>query len=199
MPKHIQCQCQQVINLFDGLFAASHNTRLVCALCDGRHGELDQPVYEPAQAHKASHQIVFAHGYFASALHEISHWCLAGEERRLLEDFGYWYRPDGRNSQQQKAFEKVEIKPQALEWLFSLASRQVFVASADNLTAEASNDLAFRLAVSSQARAYLDHGLPPQASLWLDQLKQVYGGQVLCEQLYWPEEDNAQLERPKTP
>ena len=32
-------------------------------------------------------KIVFAHGFFASALHEISHWCMAGQKRRLLNDF----------------------------------------------------------------------------------------------------------------
>jgi elongation factor P hydroxylase len=64
----------------------------------------------------------------------------------------------------------------------------VFVASADNLAAEATDDLVFRLAVSAQARAYLTHGLPPQAALLLAQLQQKFGGQVRLEQLYWPEE-----------
>ena len=188
MPTLTQCQCQDIINLFDGLFAKSDNTRLLCAVCDGRYGDLDQPVYEPANTHRVSHQIVFAHGYFASALHEISHWCLAGKARRLLADFGYWYRPDGRSQNQQAEFEKVEVKPQALEWLFSLASQRVFVASADNLAAEAIDDLVFRLAVSAQARAYLTQGLPPQAAELLFQLQQTFGGQVMLEQLYWPEE-----------
>ena len=195
MLKSTQCKCQKIIDLFNDLFIASYNTRLVCAVCDGRQGELDQPIYEPANSHRANHQVVFAHGHFASALHEISHWCVAGDARRLIEDFGYWYRPDGRSEQQQKEFEKVEIKPQALEWLFSLASQQVFVASADNLTAKTVDDLAFRLAVSSQARSFLSHGLPPQATLWLAQLKQTYGGQVLIEHLYWSDEE-VKFEKP---
>jgi elongation factor P hydroxylase len=188
MPTYSKCQCQEIIYLFDGLFAESLNTRLVCALCDGRHDELDEPVYEPANPQRAYHQIVFAHGYFASALHEISHWCVAGKERRLLEDFGYWYRPDGRTKQQQVEFEKVEVKPQALEWLFSISSKRVYVVSADNLAGEECDDLAFRLAVSAQARGYFTHGLPPQAALLLSQLKQTYKGQVTLDQLYWPEE-----------
>ena len=76
-----------------------------------------------------------------------------------------------------------------------MASRQVFVASADNLTAGISDDHAFRLAVSSQARFFLTHDLPPQAALWLAQLKQAYGGQVLLEHLYWPDEE-VEFERP---
>ena len=184
-----QCQCQKIITLFNALFVESDNTRLVCALCDGRHGELGEPVYEPANSERTYHQIVFAHGYFASAFHEISHWCVAGKARRLLGDFGYWYRPDGRNQEQQTEFEKVEVKPQALEWLFSLASQREFVASADNLAGEECNDLAFRLAVSAQARAYVTHGLPSQAALMFSQLQQTYGGKATLDQLYWPEED----------
>jgi hypothetical protein len=111
MLKHTQCQCQIIITLFDELFLHSHNTQLLCALCDGRYGEADEPVYEPANAVHSHHQLVFAHGYFSSALHEISHWCVAGSSRRLLEDFGYWYQPDGRSALEQAEFEKVEIKP----------------------------------------------------------------------------------------
>lgn len=194
----IQCQCKQIIKLFDDLFAASHNTRLLCALCNGRHGQLDEPVYEPANCLQTSHQIVFAHGYFASALHEVSHWFVAGQARRLQVDYGYWYHPDGRTELQQKQFEKVEVKPQALEWIFSLASQRLFTASADNLAAGACDDLAFRLAVSAQARAYLAHGLPHQAQLFLFQLQQTYAGQVTLEQLFWPEEKGAEEKGPQT-
>lgn len=176
------------MQVFDQLFLESHNTRLICALCDGRFGERDEPIYEPANDHVSCHQIVFAHGYFSSALHEISHWCVAGKDRRLLEDFGYWYRPDGRTQQQQSEFEQVEIKPQAIEWLLSLACGRSFVASADNLSGEVSSDLAFRLAVSAQARSYFQQGLPAQAAELFTKLKLVFGGNVSLEQLYWPEE-----------
>jgi elongation factor P hydroxylase len=57
--------------------------------------------------------------YLASALHEVAHWCLAGVERRKLEDYGYWYSPDGRSRGEQSAFENVEARPQALEWILS--------------------------------------------------------------------------------
>ena len=176
-------QCQDVISVFNGLFAVSHNTLLLCALCDRRFGDLDEPVYEPVGGLRASHQIVFAHCYFASALHKVSHWCVAGKAGLLLDDFGYWYRPDGRTERQQKQFEKVEIKPQALEWLFSLANQRPFVASANNLTSKVCDDLTFRLAVSAQARAYFTQGLPPQAQLFLVQLQKTYAGQMTLEQL----------------
>jgi len=94
-----------------------------------------EPEYFPAQGDKSA-RIVFAHGFFASALHEISHWCIAGSKRRLLNDFGYWYAPDGRTAAQQHDFERAEIKPQALECLFTLACGRPFQVSQDNLFAD---------------------------------------------------------------
>lgn len=61
---------------------------------------------------------------------------IAGEQRRLLPDLGYWYAPDGRTAEQQALFEQVEIKPQAIEWLFSKAFGRKFRVSLDNLTGE---------------------------------------------------------------
>lgn len=101
---------QQLIDLFDSCFAEEFNTRLV-------KGD-DEPIYLPADDDTPYHRIVFAHGFFASALHEISHWCVAGKARRERVDFGYWYCPDGRDAMTQSQFEDVEVKPQAYEWLF---------------------------------------------------------------------------------
>lgn len=81
-------------------------------------------------------KIVFAHGFFASGLHEISHWCVAGKRRRGLDDFGYWYAPDGRNADEQRAFEQVEIMPQAIECLLTLMCGKRFEVSQDNLCAD---------------------------------------------------------------
>lgn len=79
-----------LIEMFNCTFLDSYNTELILGG--------DEPVYLPADDGHRQHRIVFARGYFASALHEISHWCIAGEERRLVEDYGYWYEPDGRNA-----------------------------------------------------------------------------------------------------
>ena len=106
-----------------------------------------EPEYFPAGQNEHAQQparIVFAHGYFASALHEISHWCVAGAQRRLLPDLGYWYAPDGRNAEQQALFEQVEVKPQALEWLFTQACQRKFRVSLDNLNGEAGSGEQFK-------------------------------------------------------
>lgn len=70
---------QDLIAIFNDTFLETFNTKL----------ELggDEPIYLPADQEHPHHRIIFARGFYASALHEIAHWCVAGPERRLLEDF----------------------------------------------------------------------------------------------------------------
>lgn len=148
-------QTDALIELFDALYSARYNTRLV-------RGE-DEPIYLPADETTPYHRIVFAHGFFASALHEISHWCIAGPRRRLLEDFGYWYLPDGRNQNEQEAFEKAEIAPQAIELILTQACGRHFNVSVDNLSPDIEVDReAFRTRVEQKAKERLQRGLPPR-------------------------------------
>lgn len=155
-----------LIELFDSCFVRSHNTRLICGG--------DEPIYLPASSTCHYHQIVFAHGYFASALHEIAHWCLAGAKRRQLEDYGYWYCPDGRNAKQQQAFEQVEIKPQAIEWAFSLAAGKSFNVSTDNLNGAQPDHQGFKNKVRTQLLSYQQQGFPPRAQQFISQLLAFY-------------------------
>ena len=112
-----------------------------------------EPEYFPATSDEPA-KIQFAHGFFNSALHEISHWTIAGEKRRLLPDLGYWYAPDGRTQEQQNLFEQVEIKPQAVEWLFAKAFGRKFRVSLDNLTGEGGNGQQFKDHVFLQVQRY---------------------------------------------
>ena len=159
-----------LMHLFDGLFAETERTRLIRG--DG------EPEYLPASETCPYHQVIFAHGFYESALHEISHWCIAGKARRLLPDFGYWYEPDGRTAEQQRQFEQVEIKPQALEWILSVACGRRFRISADNLNGDDPDQLAgeqaFRAAVCDQAQTYLRDGLPPRAEMLKQALLDYY-------------------------
>ncbi len=140
-----------LINLFNTLFIC-HNTILVRG--EFKNG-FDEPEYFPATVSKPA-KIVFAHGFFASALHEISHWCIAGKYRRNLNDFGYWYAPDGRTHSQQQQFEQVEIKPQAIECLLTLACGRNFQISQDNLFADFDTSKStFEQDVYKQAYTYL--------------------------------------------
>ncbi|MBJ9957690.1 elongation factor P hydroxylase [Acinetobacter courvalinii] len=112
-----------------------------------------EPEYFPAENGQPA-RIQFAHGFFNSALHEISHWSISGAQRRLLPDLGYWYAPDGRTAEQQALFEQVEIKPQAIEWLFAKAFSRKFRVSLDNLTGDGGNGQQFKDHVFAQLQDY---------------------------------------------
>ena len=168
--------CCPLIALFNELFIGHSNTELV------RGG--DEPIYLPADAEHQHHRVIFAHGYFASALHEISHWCIAGPERRLLEDFGYWYRPDGRTAEQQAEFELVEVKPQALEWMLARACGFYFRISCDNLNGEVSDPAVFKDRVYQQVLDYLKAGVSERPSLLLAAMCRFYGQPVLTPALF---------------
>ena len=166
---------QQVISVFDNLFASEFNTRLL--------GGVAEPVYIPA-GHSAAqaiednslpdicdyHRLFFREDYFSSALHESAHWCIAGAERRLQVDFGYWYNPDGRSQEQQQVFEKAETKPQALEWMFSVACSQKFRISADNLAANLGASENFIQTVAVQAQNWCDSPMPSRGECFLNGL-----------------------------
>ncbi|MFW6579597.1 elongation factor P hydroxylase [Acinetobacter baumannii] len=138
-----------------------HNVTLV-------RGEFE-PEYFPANEHEPA-KIQFAHGFFNSALHEISHWTIAGAKRRLLPDLGYWYAPDGRTKEQQDLFEQVEIKPQAIEWLFAQSFGRKFRVSLDNLTGEGGDGRKFKDNVYAQVQRYFsgEAKLPADAARFIE-------------------------------
>ncbi|WP_353048405.1 elongation factor P hydroxylase [Halomonas sp. ISL-56] len=166
---------EDIMALFDGIFAERYQTRLI------RGG--DEPLYRPANSVTPYHQVIFARGYYASALHEISHWCIAGEKRRQQEDYGYWYCPDGRNAEQQRAFEQAEIAPQALESIFTHACGRQFHVSVDNLGGDIEVDIeAFAARVEARAKRYLAEGLPARAGAFQEALERFYGHQEALNQ-----------------
>lgn len=77
-------------------------------------GGAEEPFYAAAKGN-AGATIYFRSNYPRSLLHEISHYCLAGDRRRKLDDFGYWYSPCGRTLEEQQRFELAEARPQGLE------------------------------------------------------------------------------------
>ena len=167
----------QLIVLFNQCFKGPWGTELV------RGG--DEPIYIPRSRYYPWDRVIFAYGYFSSAMHEISHWCIAGAERRKLVDFGYWYNPDGRTEAQQIEFEKVEIKPQALEWILCRAANFKFNVSLDNLNGDISETAKaaeqFKDNICIQVNHYLENGLPERAQIFVDTLIGTYRqGRSLC-------------------
>lgn len=164
---------EDLITIFHACFGADYNTRLV------KGG--NEPIYLPADEQRDYHAIFFAHGFFSSALHECSHWLIAGEERRKQVDFGYWYAPDGRTAEQQVLFQQVEVKPQAIEWILSKAAGHKFRVSIDNLDGEQSDTAAFKHAVYEQVKHYCQNGLSERAKRFRNAISTFYGqNAVLC-------------------
>ncbi|PML40230.1 elongation factor P hydroxylase [Vibrio breoganii] len=164
-----------LITLFNDTFYSSFNTKL----------ELggDEPIYLPADDSNSHHRIIFARGFYASALHEIAHWCVAGPERRLMEDFGYWYEPDGRDANTQAKFEKVEIRPQAYEWILSQSAGFRFQVSCDNLHGEFEPDrFGFMQKVHAEVIDILEKGLPTRVEMLSNALREHYSVPSLTQE-----------------
>lgn len=144
----------QLVEAFSACFLSSFNTRLI--------GGADEPLYLPAEPNSSA-TVYFRFDYPSSALHEVSHWCIAGPERRLLEDYGYWYESDSRNLQTQKEFEKVEVRPQAIECILHWAAGLPFRVSVDNLSMPDYDAQHFEQAVMEQVGNFIVSGLPKRA------------------------------------
>jgi elongation factor P hydroxylase len=168
-------RAEDIIRIFNQCFSETYFTELV--------GGNPEPEYVPAHLRAsavkdekglAKHAILFTKDYYASALHEISHWCIAGDARRQQLDYGYWYCPDGRTEAQQCEFEKVEVKPQALEWLFAEAAGFPFRPSFDNLNGSPVDAKGFADNVHLQAIGYLENGVNDRSRLLISALLQHY-------------------------
>lgn len=153
-------------SLFAEAFVEEFNTLL--------SGGAEEPLYEPAEGRNA-HIIHYRYDYFASALHEVAHWCVAGTQRRLQVDYGYWYAEDGRSQEQQNLFEAVEVRPQAMEWVFAVASGRYFRVSADNLAQGLGPSDAFKMAIYQQVQQFCERGLPSRAARFSAVLSQYFG------------------------
>ncbi len=152
----VPSDASQIERIFARCFFESHRTVLV--------GGGSEPLYQPGRSADTPHRIVYRADFVASALHEVAHWCIAGAERRLLPDYGYWYAPDGRSPAQQREFERVEVKPQALEWLFADAWGWPFELSADNVESATGPSERFARAVAAQRERYRAGGMPARAA-----------------------------------
>ena len=182
-----QARLASIIRLFDELFFDRFNTRLL--------GGAAEPIYipagvaadEPELDHLSTyHRLYFRHDYVSSALHESAHWCIAGDQRRAQIDFGYWYNPDGRSPQQQRLFELAEVKPQALEWMFSVACGQPFLISADNLASGLGSSPEFVNGVVGQLQEWCSAGgLPSRGRQFIEVLAGQFGcTDALCHDHY---------------
>lgn len=159
MKRTTQLSCRTFEIIFGGQFLRTEGTRLV-----GWDGE---PFYAAKNAKRVFAEIRYVKDSLPSALHEVAHWCVAGYERRKQDDYGYWYNPDGRSADEQRTFESLEVKPQAMEWLLSVAAGRPFVVSCDNLRGQPYDLEAFRRRIKDQAVAYLSKPAPKRFNILL--------------------------------
>ena len=147
--------------LFNREFAVSDETELI--------GGAAEPYYQPG----APHRVYFRADYVRSALHEVAHWCVAGARRRQLPDYGYWYSPDGRDAEQQRAFFAVEARPQAIERCFCEATGISFSPSVDNVGAhlEPQQLRRFEARIQQWCDQFERTGLPPRAAQFVTALR----------------------------
>jgi len=159
----------RVAEIFEGLFSARHRVKLA--------GGFDEPYYL-APRRESWGEIRFRNDYLSSCLHEIGHWLVAGADRRRMDDYGYWYEPDGRDAEQQKRFYRAEIKPQAMEWALSDLCGIPFRLSRDNLgqgdDAADGDYAAFAAAVLKQKREWMERGFPARAGSFLRALEALH-------------------------
>jgi elongation factor P hydroxylase len=156
---------RDLVRIFDSQFVDSENTCLVTGA--------EEPLYQPAQSRAERHRIYCRADYYASALHEVAHWCLAGPSRRARVDYGYWYHPDGRDVRQQREFENVEARPQGLECLFALAADYRFCLSFDNLGGSPPDRGRFAELVRGEMQK-LCARMPPRAACFREALCRFY-------------------------
>lgn len=159
-----------IVGTFCSEFEYAFKTTLV--------GGGEEPLYVPSGQSNRYAKIIFKDDYLASALHEIAHWCIAGSDRRAQMDYGYWYNPDGRTAQQQNAFLAAEIKPQALEWMFSVACQEGFIISVDNLMGDkkSGSTNAFATALVEQTTLWCSStSIPPRGLQFLRALQCHFG------------------------
>lgn len=151
----------QIVECFHQCFEEEYHTRL--------QGGFDEPYYQASRGDEPA-RIQFREDFPRSALHEVSHWCVAGATRRLQDDFGYWYAPDGRSKEQQLEFFRVEVRPQAFEWIFCDAAGLDFEVSLDNLNGDLNGlkeeEIAFKRAVLDEKEHILNSIVPQRVHIF---------------------------------
>ena len=131
---------------------------------NGGHAE---PLYVPGVRVAEIH---YTQDHAASALHEAAHWCIAGQRRRRLKDYGYFYSPPPRTEVDRARFEAVEVEAQSMELLFSEAAGLLFQPSTDDVDAPDNRLGTFSHRILIRARERRRLGLPERAEKFVTAL-----------------------------
>ena len=153
-----------IAGCFNRLFRRQRNVQLI--------GGAEEPLYLPAAGARPA-TIRYTRNYARSALHEIGHWCIAGEERRSRTDYGYWYSPPPRDALEQQAFYAAEVVVQSLEKLFATACGVRFAVSIDNPGDAGVLDEKFADAVPQRVEGLAESDLSARARCMLEGLRRL--------------------------
>ncbi|MCZ6710515.1 MAG: elongation factor P hydroxylase [Gammaproteobacteria bacterium] len=143
---------RQIAGRFNASIGQRYRTLLV--------GGALEPLYIPSVG-RVPAIIHYTRDYAQSVLHEVSHWCLAGNARRRLRDYGYWYVPPPRSDDEQAAFYAVEKYVQALESVLADACGLKFRVSADQIGADVHD---FACTVADLAHRIRNQGIRGRAA-----------------------------------
>lgn len=149
--------------VFNQCFGETYQVRCI--------GGFVEPEYLPVQLPDGLAELRYTQDYPASALHEIAHWCIAGEGRLARADFGYGYLAPPRDSATQQRFFALELKVQTLEAWFALGTGVRFVASADNFECSDAALKSFAQQISERLQNLTQEGLPQRAQQFADALR----------------------------
>jgi len=153
----------RIVELFNAVFRRKYNT----VLCGGA----SEPLYVPGGSYSSEPaRLFFRSDYPRSALHEISHWCIAGSRRRKLVDFGYQYTPPPRSPAAQKHFFDLELQSQTLEYIFCEAVQLKFSPSADNFKVNHETEAHYMQRIRENSVSWQRSGVKGDAGLFLVKL-----------------------------
>ena len=154
---------REIARLFNSTFEVEYGVVM--------SGGYSEPLYLPGeQLGEGKSHVRYTYDHASSALHEASHWCMAGRARRKLVDYGYFYDPPPRSEVTQRRFEYFELDAQALEYLLSRSADIPFHVSLDDVGTTLEAAYLFRCRVERRARDWLMSGLPPRAALFMNRL-----------------------------
>tara|TARA_A100001037_G_C15007793_1_gene570212 strand:- start:539 stop:1021 length:483 start_codon:yes stop_codon:yes gene_type:complete len=147
---------KDIAQSFNEMIGLKYDVKLV--------GGGDEPRYLPSAEGSIS-KIIYTQNYIRSALHELAHWALAGQARRALDDYGYWYESPPRPRAQQEKFFSAELRVQALEKIYCDILGVRFSVSSDNVGTDCSE---FSNRVANLAYVWSRNGLSGfSEEIWL--------------------------------
>lgn len=173
----MKIDCNDIEHIFNGCFKLTENTVI--------RSTQDEPNYQPTQPGEPLNCIFYTADSYASIMHEISHWCRAGRQRRTMHDYGYWYKEHGRTPAEQIIYVASESKTQALEWILCVAAGARVLIIPENQPISYAPSPGFKTQIYAHTMTLLSNGMPARAEIFKTALLKFYGREsIFCASLF---------------